>query len=199
MRSVTIVLALVLSVALVSMASAGELENRPRDIGLYGGVLLPGSISIDAGDLYSIDVDTEMGFTLKAYFDQFVSPMFSVGVYGQYVSTSLSHKDTDVELDAETYELGLTLKPKFIISPTTAVKPGIEIGYRKLSRESLAPDDNTDAEGLALNMSAEVQFMLDSGYIFGLTFGFIAQPAGGNEDADVTWAPIWYAMGGIVF
>jgi len=190
---VKIVLALLVSVSMVSFAfAAGDLQNRTRDIGLFGGVLLPGTISIE-----DADVDTEMGFTLKAYFDQFVSSMFAVGVYGQYSATST---DTDPSYDVDTYEFGLSFKPKFMVSPTAALKPGLEIGYRKFSRESLAAGDtDTDGDGLAVNIAAELQFMLDNGYVLGLTFGFIAQPAGGTEDSDVTWAPIWYAMAGIVF
>lgn len=194
--TIKIMLAVLVSVSIVSLSfAAGNLQNRSRDIGLFGGVLFPGSISVDT-DAYSFDADTEMGFTLKAYFDQFVSPMFSVGVYGQYSSTTITIGNS--ELDGYMYEFGLTFKPKFMISPTVAVKPGLEIGYRKSDREALA-DETTDADGLALNMAAELQFMLDNGYILGLTLGFIAQPTGGNDEADVTWAPIWYAMAGIVF
>jgi len=192
-----ILIALIFAVSMTSSAFAGNLENRSHDIGLYGGVLFPGTISIDS-DVASIDVDSEMGFTLKGYFDQFVLPMFAVGVYGQYSSTTLTYGD--LEVSADMYEFGLTFKPKFMITPTSAIKPGLEIGYRKSTRESFAPDDIlTDADGLALNMSAEVQFMLDNGYIFGITLGFITQPTGGNEEADVTWAPIFYALAGIVF
>ncbi|MGQ9842019.1 MAG: hypothetical protein ACUVRK_00505 [Spirochaetota bacterium] len=87
-----------------------------------------------------------------------------------------------------------------MISPTTAIKPGLEIGYRAFSREYLTPGDtDTDGDGLAVNFSAEVQFMLDNGYIMSIMPGFIAQPAGGTENADVTWAPIFYVMAGIVF
>jgi hypothetical protein len=191
---VKVVLALLVSVSMVSFAfAAGDLQNRTRDIGLFGGVLLPGTISIE-----DVDVDTEMGFTLKAYFDQFVSPMFAVGVYGQYCNTTLTYGD--LEAGADMYEFGLSFKPKFMISPDAALKPGLEIGYRKSSRESLAPGDtDTDVDGLAVNFAAELQFILSNDYVLGLTFGFIAQPAGGSENADVTWAPIWYAMAGIVF
>ncbi|MCX8124848.1 MAG: hypothetical protein N3F66_11910 [Spirochaetes bacterium] len=200
--SVKVLLALLISVCMVSWSfAAGDLQNRTRDIGLFGGVLLPssGTVSIDT-DAWSIDCDTAMGFVIKGYFDQFLAPMFGVGVYGQYTSTAISPENTDLEVDADMYEFGITFKPKFVISPTAAIKPGLEIGYRKFSRESFAPGDtDTDGDGLALNMSAEIQFMLDKGYTLGLIFGFIAQPTGGTKDSDVAWAPIWYVSAGIVF
>lgn len=190
--TVKILLAVLVSVAMVSWSfAAGDLQNRSRDIGLYGGVLLPGTVSIE-----DWEVDTEMGFTLKAYFDQFLSPMFGVGVYGQYAATST---DTDPSIDVDMYEFGLAFKPKFMVSPNAALKPGLEIGYRSTTVDLSMPGVDTSADGLAVNFSAELQFMLDNGYILGLTFGFLAQPAGGTDDFDVTWAPIWYAMAGIVF
>ncbi|HXK65595.1 MAG TPA: hypothetical protein PK348_04955 [Spirochaetota bacterium] len=194
--TVKLIFAVLVCLTMVSFGMAAEnLDNRTRDIGLYGGVLLPGTISIE-----DADEDTEMGFTLKAYFDQFVSPMFSVGVYGQYAATSTDSPEiVNPSVDVDVYEFGLTFKPKFMISPTAAIKPGLEIGYRSTTVDLSQPGIDTSADGLALNFSAELQFALDGGYLLGLTFGFLAQPTGGTDDADVTWAPIWYAMAGIVF
>jgi hypothetical protein len=193
-----VVIALLFSIIFISPTFAEDsLESRQRDIGLFGGVIFPGTINIDWGE-DDIDLDTQTGFMLKAYFDQFVSPVFGVGIYAQYVSTTLEYED--LEADADMYEFGFGFKTKFMISPAIALKPGLEIGYRKSDRESLAPgDDETDADGLAINVAAEIQFMFSNGYIFSLMPGFITQPVGGNDDTDVTWAPIIYLMAGIVF
>jgi len=45
----------------------------------------------------------------------------------------------------------------------------------------------------------ELQYLIGSDYtVFG-DFGFLTQPTGGNDVADITWAPIFYIAGGICF
>ena len=119
-------------------------------------------------------------------------PKFAVGAYFNYSSFTASYGGYDA--DADFYEFGIALKPRFILNATTAVKPGLNIGYRKLSVEGY-----DDADGLGLNLSIEVQFMLEGGYVFFIDGGFLSQPAGGNDDVDITWAPIVYLAAGIVF
>ncbi|MGQ9842018.1 MAG: hypothetical protein ACUVRK_00500 [Spirochaetota bacterium] len=46
-----------------SITFAGNsLDSRSSDFGIFAGVLLPGTISVE-----DVDLDTEMGFTVKAY------------------------------------------------------------------------------------------------------------------------------------
>lgn len=173
----------------------GGFESREYDIGICGGLWLPGSIDIE-----DVDVDKENGLLIRAIADMYISPKFAVGGYFNYSMFSVS-KDS-YEADANLYEFGFAFKPRLILSPQTALKPGLNIGYRKSTREKLDIEPSgveTDADGLGINVSIEFQYLLDGGYIFFVDGGFLSQPAGGNDDADVTWAPILYICAGVVF
>ena len=55
-------------------------------------------------------------------------------------------------------------------------------------------------DGLAVNLSVEFQYHLaNSPAIPFLDIGFLSQPTGGNSDADVTWAPIFYLNVGAAY
>jgi len=176
-------------------AQEGGFENREYDIGICGGIWFPGTIDIE-----DVEVDKENGFLLRAIGDMYISPKFAVGGYFNYSMFSVSKYD--YEADANFYELGFAFKPRLILSPEMALKPGLNIGYRKSTRDRLDVEPSgveTDADGLGINLSIELQYLLDGGYIFFVDGGFLSQPAGGNDDADVTWAPILYLCAGIVF
>lgn len=182
----------------VNSASAEKvnLESREYDFGIAAGLWLPGTVTIE-----DLDLDKSAGLLLKGFADMYVAPKFAVGAYGNYSMATL--EKGPVETDARFWELGVALKAKFMLSPDLAMKPGLNIGYRNSSRDSVAgydsPGDDLSADGLGLNLSVEFQFALDGGYIFFADAGFLSQPTGGTDEADVTWAPIFYLCAGIVF
>lgn len=170
-------------------AATGSLEEKSFDIGLGGGIWFPGTIKIE-----DVDVDKTAGFLVRVFGDAYLMPKFAVGAYLNYSSFDL--ESGPYKVDASMYEFGIALKPRFILSPTMALKPGLNIGYRHSSVDEEGFDD---AQGLALNLSVELQIATGAGIDFFIEGGFLTQPAGGNDDADVTWAPIVYLAGGIVF
>lgn len=175
-------------------------EGKQYDIGIEGGMWFSGDITFDAGDYGSADVNKNTSLLLRAFADMYVAPKFAVGGYLNYTTGELEYGG--VSADASFYEFGIALKPRLLLSPTMALKPGLNIGYRHLERDLLegeSSDTETSADGLGVNLSVELQFLLSGGYIFFVDGGFLSQPAGGNDDADVTWSPIIYLAAGICF
>jgi len=175
--------------------SGGGFESRGYDFGLVLGLWLPGTIDVEG-----VSVDKTAGPLFRAFADAYLMPKFAMGAYFNYSSATMEYKT--VSASADFYEFGISLKPRFITSPQVAIKPGLNIGYRKSTRE-LYPGESiyaeTDADGMGLNLSVEIQYLVDSDYIVFFEGGFLSQPTGGNADASVTWAPILYIAGGICF
>lgn len=182
---------MLISSSVINSSAAGnaDLQSREYDLGIEAGIFLPGTITIE-----DIDLDKDPGPLFRVFADMYVAPKFAVGAYGNYSSATLSKGD--VEADATMWELGVSFKPKFMINPDTALKPGLNIGYR---HSSIDIDGFDPADGLGINLSVELQFAVNGGYIFFIDGGFLSQPVGGNSDADVTWPPILYICGGIAF
>jgi len=179
-------------------AAEASFEQKEYDIGAAAGIWFPGTITIE-----DVDVDKTAGLLVRVFGDAYLMPKFAVGAYFNYSSEQLEKSGYDIEGDATFWELGIALKPRFVLSPTIALKPGLNIGYRNSTRDKIAgfdsPDTDVSADGLGLNLSVELQILLSGGYIFFVEGGFLSQPAGGTDDADVTWAPIMYLAGGIAF
>ncbi|TAL38869.1 MAG: hypothetical protein EPN93_03830 [Spirochaetes bacterium] len=174
--------------------------GKEYDLGISLGIWFPGNINIDS-DLVAVDADKSSGLLVRAFADAYVAPKFAVGAYGNYSKATL--KAGGLESDATFYEFGVAMKPRFLLSPTVALKPGLNIGYRNSTRETIAGLDAADADlsadGMGLNLSVELQIMIEGGYIFHIDGGFLSQPVGGTDDADVAWAPIMYLAAGITF
>jgi len=177
-------------------AAARSFEEKEFDIGAAAGVWLPGTISIE-----DLDLDKSAGLLVRVFGDAYLMPKFAVGAYFNYSTATL--EKNSIEVDATFWELGIALKPRFVLSPTVALKPGLNVGYRNSNRDRVAgfddPDEDLSADGLGLNLSIELQILLEGGYIFFVEGGFLSQPAGGTDDVDVTWAPIMYLAGGVAF
>jgi len=177
-----------------SDVSSSTFESRGYDLGLVLGFWMPGTISADdyvSGD--GVDLDKSAGPLFRAFADAYVVPKFAVGCFFNYSSMTLSYGS--IEADASFYEFGIAMKPRFVVSPVVAIKPGLNIGYRSGTIEGYSGD----SDGLALNLSLEVQYLIDGDYILFFEGGFLTQPVGGTTDYEVTWAPIIYLAGGICF
>jgi hypothetical protein len=72
------------------------------------------------------------------------------------------------------------------------IKPGLHIGYRVVHLNTDLNISYKDTKGLAVNASAQVMLLLKSRVNPYFELGFLAQPAGGNPDTDLTFAPIVY-------
>ena len=175
----------------INAQEASILEEKQYDFGISAGLWLSGDVSL--GDL-DVEIEKSTSLLLRAIGDMYVTPKFAVGAY-----VNISRGDVSYASAEETftmYELGISFKPRFQISPKHFIKPGLNIGYRKLDIPDIG---NAESDGLGVNLSVELQFLLESEYIFYIDGGFLSQPAGGNDETDVTWSPILYILGGVAF
>lgn len=190
----TLILSLFIITTMNNSTNAQEvsnLEEKQHDFGISAGLWLSGDVSLDD---YDVELEKSTSLLLRLIGDMYIAPKFAVGAYMNFSRGDVSYASEDETFTM--YELGISFKPRFQISPTQAVKLGLNIGYRKLD----IPDiDNAESDGLGVNLSVELQFLLESGYIFYIDGGFLAQPAGGNDETDITWSPILYILGGVAF
>ena len=161
--------------------------NRHHDLGIAMGVLFEGEAYFAYPNKYSAHSSAMM---FRVFYDYYLMEKLSVGVYGNFAPTEFPRYDV-----ATMYEFGVTLKPRFMVSPVIAVKPGLNLGYRMYSSGT----DIVDMDGLGLNFSCEVQYDIEKTIIPFAEIGFISQPAGGNDITDVTYDPVFYLLGGVVF
>ncbi len=197
MNKLKIAFVAALGVALVAFPSFAEGKSfgeRNYDIGLTAGFWLPGTVSVH-NDLMSDDFDKDAGLILKGFADMYIVPRFAIGAFASYSKSTLTVYGEPV--DAAMYEAGIAFKPRFLLSPTVALKPGFNFGYRGMSAPDLGGD--SDGDGMALDISAELQFDRFEGFLPHLEAGFLTQPVGGTDDVWISWAPIFYLGVGITF
>ncbi len=161
-------------------------QESSSGFGAAAGLLLPGTVSADGFDL-----DSETSLLLRLTFDSFRSKTLGFGVFMNY---------SNVGVEGETgsmVTLGVAIKPRWVLgaSQDQFLDVGLNIGYRTVSSDAFSDT----VEGLAINLSVEYMKPLSEDRDLIFDFGFITQPSGGNEDVDVTWAPIFYLTGGISF
>jgi hypothetical protein len=201
-RGIWISCAVVVSMlSLLESADAKSFEEKSYEMGIAGGLLFSGDVYVS---LYGDDVERNSNLVLRAFIDSYVVPKLAVGAYLAYSTLNL---DEDIEIgfwgDDEEYnieksgisvvEIGGAIKPRFVVSPRFAIKPGLNIGYRKFFGET----DFSTWQALGINGSCEFQYRINDTYIIYQETGFVSQPTGGNVDTDVTFGPTFYVLLGL--
>lgn len=194
MRKKLMVLLAAMTFCFAASATAAE-RQKEVEYGISGGLLLPGSIVVNG-----YDVDTKLAPMFRFILDAYVADRFMMGAYVNFAIVGIdglyeydyygNRKKADES--ANMFEFGGAFKGRFLLSPTVAFKPGLNVGYRIITSDMFDKKTN----GFAVNFSAEFQFIGDnfSPYI---DAGFLAQPVGGNADVDLTFPPVFYLTGGI--
>jgi hypothetical protein len=184
-RFLTSVLVAFLLLVFASVVTAAP-QDTEYEVGASAGFWLSGTIDVEG-----VDADKDSSFLLRAFADMYVTPKFAIGAY-------INYSPTEVEgVESSATEFGMAIKPRFFMSPEISIKPGLNIGYRALSADEEFADD---VDGLAVNLSIEGQYhMEDSLVIPFVDIGFLSQPTGGNDFADITWAPIMYISFGAAY
>jgi len=156
---------------------------------------------------------------IKGFIDSYLIPKLSVGLYFQYSQTGLEEIEKYEEVyfdgtdwvyvdkeriikghDASVIEIGGSFKPRFILNPNLAIKPGLNFGYRKFFFDFTADCglELDNAHGMGLNVSIEIQHLYSSTLILFSEIGFVTQPYGGKEDiTHLDFGPIIYINAGI--
>ncbi|MGE0078736.1 MAG: outer membrane beta-barrel protein [Bacteroidales bacterium] len=145
------------------------------------------------GDMYFIDdVKKEGGIFLNAYADYNIVPKFAVGAYFNF-GPSFSVEEADQT--GQFSEIGMQLKIR-IFAGNIKICPALQIGYRGIKIEDIKA---LKTDGFAVNMNTDIVIPTKSKILLVPSIGFLAQPVGGNDIGDVTFAPIPYIGFGISF
>lgn len=172
--------AAVLTAAIVLLSSTIKAQEQSWNWNFKGGVMLPGTVTIEG-----FDVDTETGWILNTAFDALLMPKFSMGGYLLY--SGVTEAETGESLSANVFAIGGTLRARFQLEGGIQLRPGVILAYQSTSGDAF-----DDVSGLNVGLSFDVVFPLKGFNAIVGEIGFTSQPSGGNEDADVTWAPIFY-------
>ena len=160
-------------------------QDQSWNLNFKGGLLFPGTVSVDGFDL-----DTEMGWLIHGNVDAMVAPKLSLGGFILIAGTSAA----DFDESASITTLGATLKGRFTSSSNMQFRPGIAFGYQMIGGDAF-----DDVKGLDIGAFVEVVKPLQNKNALVGELGFITQPSGGNDDADVTFGPIFYITVGYEF
>ena len=160
-----------------------DLSKKSFDTGITIAYWIEGTATVTGGDVTKGDA-----VLFRTFFDAYLIPKLAVGFYSNLSPHTVAGGSVT------SYEFGASIKPRFLIGKTWAIKPGLNIGYRGTSGEN----SKYATDGLGLNFSLEVQKALGV-IIVHSDFGFLAQPAGGNSATDFTFAPIVYFGFGVAY
>jgi len=178
---------LVILVALLLFGSVAQAQKQAWNWNIKGGIMLPGTVSIEG-----FDADTELGWIANTAFDAMVAEKLSMGVYFFY--SGITEAETGESLSANLMSIGGTLKGRFTLRGGTQLRPGVIFAYQTTTGDAF-----DDISGLNVGFTFEAAFPLKDFNAIVAELGFTTQPAGGNEDADVTWGPIFYLTVGYEF
>jgi hypothetical protein len=172
-----------------SGALAQERHGNGLELSAGLGAHFGGDVNVDPPDR---DFEVDEGFYGKLTFDFFPIQYLGLGVYASFATSE--HEFTG---DINMAEVGLGIKPRVPVmdaigSADLLITPGLSIGYR-----GLFTDELDDSDGLGINLGLDLRLRWDRIAVF-IEPGILSQVAGGNSDADVTFAPvIGYAIAGV--
>jgi hypothetical protein len=165
-----------------------------------------GDITIAPDREFTAEADG--GFLSKITVDFFPHENFGFGVFLN--NGTVSNLDTDAAFgttDGHFTTFGVEAKGRLAVELDHAtdllITPGLGLGVRGLffDQGSIAGPTIEDSVGLAVNFGVDARLRFNDRYDVFIEPGFLTQPAGGNDTADVTFGPIGYLLvgGGVVF
>ncbi len=176
---------LLILAAVLLIVPLAQAQSQTWNMNFKGGIMLPGTVTIEG-----FDVDTDMGWIANVAYDALVGEKVSMGGYFFYSGVTPEESDESANILA----IGGTVKGRFTLSSGTQIRPGLILAYQMTSGSAF-----DDVTGLNIGFTGEVAFPLKDHKAIVAELGFTSQPAGGNSDADVTWAPIFYLTLGYEF
>jgi hypothetical protein len=178
---------LVIVITLVLFGSVAQAQKQSWNWNLKGGIMLPGTVSVEG-----FDADTELGWIVNTAFDAMVAEKLSMGGYFFY--SGITEAESGESLGANVMSIGGTLKGRFALRGGTQLRPGVIFAYQITTGDAF-----DDINGLNVGFTFEAAFPLKDFNAIVAEIGFTSQPSGGNEDVNVTWAPIFYLTVGYEF
>jgi hypothetical protein len=182
--TVHVVVVLILTISFTTLLTAADLEQKPYDAGATVGIWTGGDIDVEG---FTAEKDSSLLFHL--FYDYYLMPKLATGLYINFApNVVIGNGDGEVMS-----EFGFSIMPRFLVSENLAVKPALQMGYRT----STVGDESMD--GFGLNMNCQFYYLPDPSnkiaYIGEI--GFLAQPVGGTDFVDVSFAPIFYFSAGV--
>jgi hypothetical protein len=178
---------LVIVMVILLCSSFAHAQKQGWNWNFKGGIMLPGTVTVEG-----FDADTELGWIANTAFDAVVAEKFTMGGYFFYAG--ITEGETGESESANVMSIGGTLKGRFALQGGTQLRPGLILAYQMTSGDVF-----DDVTGLNVGFTFEAAFPLQKFNAIVAEIGFTTQPAGGNEDADVTWGPIFYLTVGYEF
>jgi hypothetical protein len=179
-----------LQAPLAAPAQTPQPVANPQDqlgLSIVGGLALPGTIDSSPGG----SVDTKVGFVVRAAGDAMIVPKLSLGAYALLGSTSSDPGG----IGATIWGFGATIKGHFRVQ-SVQLRAGLAVAFQLESAD--VPGSET-SKGFGIAPVLEAAIPIASTLNLLVHASFISQPAGGNSQADVTWAPIVYFAAGLEF
>ena len=120
--------------------------------------------------------------------------MLGIGAFVSYAEGAIA------EIDLDFIELGLALKPRytaedFVDDYDLLITPNFYIGCRLKTLDGVPGDETGD--GLGLNLGVDFRIRFPSNIAVFIEPGFISQPNGVSNDADVEFDPIRTILVGV--
>ncbi|MFZ2905787.1 MAG: hypothetical protein WAZ98_06265 [Cyclobacteriaceae bacterium] len=132
---------------------------------------------------------------IRSEFDHYFSAMGNRFGFGAYYMLGFPYYSYVYEV-VTMHEFGLVLKGRLNAGEKLLIKPGIYTGYRSYSGgEYTTVGPGT---GFGLNASLAFQFQTNGIKPF-IDLGIMTQPAGGNDETDITYSPTFQINFGITF
>ena len=182
-RSLLVMCATVCAVMPARRGLAEEAQNFVLSAKV--GALMPGSVYVDPPDR---DFDSDVGFFAWLDADAVVARRFSVGLAGLVTTPDIRDSDTLI------LSGGVTFKARFSISDVVHVRPGLLIAYQRTDSDAQSEPAN------GLNVGGILETAFGSASVKPvLQMGFISQPTGGSDCCTLTFAPIFYVLGGVEY
>ena len=209
----------------VAQAVENVFKSKTYDAGISAGICGGGSLSMDMTDY---DVNKKTGFLIKGYYDAYLIPQLACGAYVSYflAPANISYSKSTITpiylgngqyqyVSAETnysynfhnqaIEIGGSIKPRFFIGSKWAVKPGLNMGYRRVYFNESDLDaagflqyfnskhKKAVADGMGVNLSVEAQYSYSQDMSLYVEAGFLTQPFGGTLNVTtLQFGPIMY-------
>jgi tetratricopeptide (TPR) repeat protein len=166
--------------AVVEAGTSAALGPKSYAFGVGVGYAAGGTVTW-AGSDYSPDG----GFLLDLYFDKMLVPALSVGAYVTLSSMSIKGWSS---ADVSYQSFGGVLKARFELSHSVHLRPGLTLGYNRMS--SSAFDDTST--GMNVGMHVDLAIATSQTFAIVPRLGFFTQPSGGYPDHTITFGPHFY-------
>jgi hypothetical protein len=129
-------------------------------------------------------VHTDAGALGSVAIDSLVSSRLSLGLFAVAARTEVEGTTAQIST------VGMTIKSRFGSPTGTQFRVGVALGYQRITVEDAEGMD--PIQGFDVAPIIEVAFPSTRSMNLVLQASALSQPAGGNSDVEVTFAPIGY-------